>query len=274
VVLLGALALFGVIDFSLRPNNPGSILTMGLQYGSGEQSYYLKSIIAVVFGFLGAYIFSLSTLIRRYVMFDLQPRAYYAIVQRIIFSCSVALAIRFVAESWMSPKEGHMLPALFFLVGMVPESGFTFLQDIFKSKLRSRDQSMEPQLSIIDGVSIFQQLRLQEEGIDTLQNLVTCDPVELALKTHFDLSRIEDWASQAQLYLHFPGNIERLRKVGLRTARDFVAVNKKGYMPKLAEELKIDTELLSAIAEVMEQTEIPARQAPKAAEQILGYKPV
>jgi len=212
--------------------------------------YYIKSIAALRFGFLGACIFSLTNFIRRYITMDLPPRVYYAMGIRVIVACAIALMIRFVTED--SLMNTDYLPALFFMIGLFPESGLEFLKTVFKSILGIGIDKRKFPLTMIEGISVFHEYRLREEGIDNVQNLATADLEDLVFKTSFCKNQVKDWISQSKLCLHFEKNMETFRDVGIRNMDEFLLV----YDSKaISDALKIPADRLLAVGEVIKTLE-------------------
>ena len=59
-------------------------------------------------------------------------------------------------------------------------------------------------LSDLDGVNIWYEARLVEEGIEDMQNLATANLVDVILHTRVPVGRLVDWLDQASLALHLP----------------------------------------------------------------------
>jgi hypothetical protein len=84
-------------------------------------------------------------------------------------------------------------------------------------------------LSALDGVTIWEQARLLEEGIEDLENLATANLVDVLLSMRIPVARLVDWLDQALLLIHLLGSgndqqaYRRLRAMGLRTATDLEA---------------------------------------------------
>jgi hypothetical protein len=53
----------------------------------------------------------------------------------------------------------------------------------------------------VEGITVFVAQRLSEEGVDAIQHLAFCDPVDLARRTRYTLATVADWKDQAILYL-------------------------------------------------------------------------
>jgi hypothetical protein len=81
-------------------------------------------------------------------------------------------------------------------------------------------------LSDLDGLTIWDQARLFEEGIEDLHGLVTANLVDVILGTRIPVDRLVDWLDQALLYMHIPAESDKrfprdeLRALGIRTATD------------------------------------------------------
>ena len=73
---------------------------------------------------------------------------------------------------------------------------------------------------MIEGLNRFHEVRLSEAGIDNAQNLAEASLVSLILKTPFGPHQLIDWIGQAQLFLEFKDDLDKLRRHGIRTAFD------------------------------------------------------
>ncbi len=180
------------------------------------------------FSFLGAYIFSVQELIRRYKTFDLQPQVYSSIFMRMV----VAVVITFVGASVIqlaggeiagNPAGGSPAPAawaavLAFVIGIFPQRGIRWFVQRTNTILNTpTDVSNERPLEYIIGVSTWHQARLAEMGIDDAQNLATADIRELLLTTRFDTQEIIHWIDQAILFVKVGKKIDRFRDVKIMT---------------------------------------------------------
>jgi len=85
-------------------------------------------------------------------------------------------------------------------------------------------------LSELDGLSVWDEARLAEEGIEDLQGLTTANLVDVLLHTRVPVARLVDWLDQAFLYLRLPDGEDgkavrgRLRSLGIRGATDLERV--------------------------------------------------
>nr|MBA2600487.1 hypothetical protein [Actinomycetota bacterium] len=183
---------------------------------------------ALRFGFLGAYAFILQNMVRRYFQMDLRNHAYVSAIARVILVAALIVAIHPI-WAWTGAAEEVELAFAFFL-GFFPEMGFRLLRHQLSSFVRS-DETMDERYPLrdLDGLNVWCQARLMEEGIEDMQNLTTANLVDLMLYTRMPVGRIADWIDQAFLYLRVGGGVEgvetdraKLRRLGIRTATDLI----------------------------------------------------
>jgi hypothetical protein len=163
------------------------------------------------FGFLGAYSFIFQMLIRRFFQSDLRPSAYAHSVLRII----VVLLVVATLYQVLPTNNLRTQAVVAFVVGFFPLVGMQALQRIAAAALRAAVPSLSPPypLNQIDGLSVWYEARLLEEGIEDMQSLATANFVDVILHTRVPVGRLVDWVDQAHLYLHFDrierGSMER-----------------------------------------------------------------
>jgi hypothetical protein len=183
------------------------------------------------FGFVGAYVFILQDLTRRYFRDDLKPGAYISAIVRVIV---VTMIVTAVNQVWPSQLTADTEAVFAFLVGFFPESGLRLLLASLTRPLARLFPSVgaEYPLHEIDGLSIWYEARLLEEGIEDIQNLTTANLVDVMLRTRVPVNRLIDWLDQGFLFLHLPsdGHDRRraLLRLGIRTASDLEEVWTRG----------------------------------------------
>jgi hypothetical protein len=111
-----------------------------------------------------------------------------------------------------------------------PDVGWQALKAFIKLPLRPLVRSLRQlyPLSDLDGLNVWYEARLLEEGVEDMQNLATCNLVDVMLNTRIPVERLVDWVDQSILYLHLgkpikkdaEGPREQLRRYGIRTATD------------------------------------------------------
>ena len=152
------------------------------------------------FGFLGAYSFILQMLIRRFFQSDLRPAAYANALMRLI-----VVLILIAALYQILPQDNPQSAAVVaFLIGFFPLAGMQAIQRFTATALRVVVPSLNPPypLNQIDGLSVWYEARLLEEGIEDMQSLATANLVNVILHTRVPVGRLVDWVDQAHLYLH------------------------------------------------------------------------
>ena len=187
------------------------------------------------YGFLGAYVFGISSLVRQFVTDDLQPR-YYA-----------SLTIRFVTVfvlSWLvylilpASEESQALLVAFF-IGLFPATGLRLVQRVVTAVIGMVSQGFnEPlPLSKLDGLNAYHEDRLLLEGIENMQNLASANTVDLMLRTRFTVEQIIDWMDQSLLQIHVRDRFEDFRRSGIRTATDFMDAYEAPDLPNDSERI-------------------------------------
>lgn len=164
------------------------------------------------FAYLGAYVFTMQSLVRRFFQTDLRPSAYASALLRFIVVLSVTVALLQVVD-----EPTGTTAAVAFVVGIFPVIAIQALQRVATAVLGvvvPTARSDYP-LNQIDGLDLWYEARLLEEGIEDMQNLTTANLVDVMLHTRVPVSRLVDWVDQAHLYLHLDraerGPLERHR---------------------------------------------------------------
>jgi len=183
---------------------------------------------AVVFGFLGAYVFVTSDIVRRYFRDDIKAGAFVSAILRII---SVVIMVHvvsplpvFQADGVAGMSGGVMLEVVAFGLGFFPLRGLQLLRAAVAPAARTvMPRAPRRDLGTLDGMTLWYESRFFEDGVEDLQTLSTASLVELMLRVRVPIQRLIDWVDQAVLTLHLSGNadvIRELRKLGIRSACD------------------------------------------------------
>ena len=151
------------------------------------------------FAFVGAYIFSIQSLVRRFFQSDLRPSAYASLLVRFVVALSAMLALHQLLDI---PTRTEA--AIAFVVGIFPTIALQALERAAEQILGAfvQQPTADYPLSQIDGLDLWYQARLVEEGIEDMQNLATANLVDVMLHTRVPVDRLIDWVDQAHLYLH------------------------------------------------------------------------
>lgn len=189
---------------------------------------------ALQFGFIGAYWFILQDLTRRYFRQDLKTAAYVSASVRLVV---VTITVATVALLPLgSPAQ---LNVLAFFIGVFPQVGVQVLKSALGNVIRGvPNLSAKFPLSDLDGLTVWDQARLLEEGIEDMHALATANLVDLLLGTRVPVNTLVDWVDQTLLYLCVPKKPrdkkkpqdqqqqprDELRIFGIRTATDLTRV--------------------------------------------------
>jgi hypothetical protein len=178
------------------------------------------------YSFLGAYAFIVQSLIRRFFQSDLRPSAYAGVVLRIV----VVLVTMVALHQLLRPLDVATEAAVAFIVGFFPVIAFQALQRAAAAALRVVVPQLTPDypLNQLDGLNVWYEARLVEEGIEDMQNLATANLVDVMLHTRVPVGRLIDWVDQAQLYLHLDRAERGYRERRLVRATPKPAVNGGG----------------------------------------------
>lgn len=190
----------------------------------------------VRFGFLGAYFYAVQMLVRRYFQNDLKTSAYLNATMRVVIVVLLTWTVDLgLTASAGSEPTGAVYSQAFrsmlaFVIGVFPDVGWKAIQELIKVPIRPLVPSLRQPypLADLDGLNVWYEARLLEEGLEDMQNLATCNLVDVMLNTRIPVERLVDWIDQSILYLHLgtengkdaSGARERLRRYGIRTATD------------------------------------------------------
>jgi hypothetical protein len=179
-------------------------------------------------GFLGAYVWGLLALARRYFVSDLHPGLYYGLTTRMLVAAVVSLIIYNASQALTGADTGvadggitaMIWPALAFTIGAFPQRGVQWLTT--RLLISREDEAMRraAPLGMIEGMTPYDQMRLEEEDIDSCYDLASADLVPLVLRTPYSARTIHEWILQAKLCSFFAAGVQDLRKQGIRMLTD------------------------------------------------------
>jgi hypothetical protein len=169
----------------------------------------------------------LQDLTRRYFRQDLKTAAYVSASVRL-----VVVTITVATVALLPLGSPAYLNALAFFIGVFPQIGVQVLKSALGDVLRGvPNLSAKFPLSDLDGLTVWDQARLLEEGVEDMHALATANLVDLLLGTRVPVNTLVDWVDQAVLYLCVPKKPrdqqqprDELRIFGIRTAADLIRV--------------------------------------------------
>jgi hypothetical protein len=174
------------------------------------------------FAFLGAYVFIVQMLLRRFFGSDLRSSAYTTALLRITVVLVSVAALYQLLEIWLggTGEVRRWEAAIAFTIGFFPLVATQVLVRAVSAPLRMATPSLESDypLNQLDGLNIWYEARLVEENVEDMQNLATANFVDVMLHTRVPVGRLVDWVDQAHLCLHLD-RVERGRRENWRAWR-------------------------------------------------------
>jgi hypothetical protein len=203
------------------------------------------------YGFVGAYAFVTGMLVRRFFQTDLRPSAYTSAILRIVLVLLIVAVVHQVGGA-ITPAAVTAEVALAFVIGFFPLAGLQLIQRVAAKTFGTVVQPLKPEypLDQLDGLNLWYETRLLEEGVEDMQNLTSMNLVDVILHTKVPPGRVIDWLDQAFLLTHLDSTNRRelrqkqrdaslghdaeplsgsaarvaLRRAGIRTATDLLKV--------------------------------------------------
>lgn len=218
--------------------------TRGVDYGRGANflllgpfiesyaadtlgDFYHQLVIGLTafqFGFLGAYIYFVTSLLRSYFTLDLTNHTLIAGAIRMATSSVLALVLSFALPGLLPGDESgdaflRTLPVFAFFIGYFPNRGLLWLERAGSKMLGLGQQKYrQTPLSSLTGISSAHELRFEREGYDNVENLAHADALDLAVRTGFGYRQLGDWIGEARLRLAMGEDFETFaHKTWLRT---------------------------------------------------------
>jgi hypothetical protein len=177
---------------------------------------------------LGAYLWGVQHVLRRYWLNDLHPAVYYGLSARLMLA-GVLAVVTFNGAGALSgggSTEGPGItaaiwPTLAFLLGMFPERGLHWLTNrapIFAAE--PHPAATQAPLEMIEGMEAGDVVRLGEQGIDNCHDLANTDFLPMLLKCPYSARQLADWILQAKLCASFGDAVVDLRRFGVHNILD------------------------------------------------------
>ncbi len=150
----------------------------------------------MLYTFAGVYLFNLGTIIRRLYLGDLNEQVFWGAINRLWLSLGLGLVIL------KTPLPGgeSISASVFFAIGFIANIVLEWLlSNVLKALSVGKPKSPDLPLQMVRGINIWKEYRLEEEGIENVQNLATADVAELTVRTHYNIRTLIDWIDQAIL---------------------------------------------------------------------------
>ena len=210
ILLLKPLPIDGSSQFGVDYSKGANFLMLGPNmeyYVNNKTEEYMESLMGTLsafqFGFLGAYVYFITHLLRSYFTLDLTPNTFVASSIRMMMGALLALVCAFLFLG----DNKSVIPIISFFIGFFPQRGLLLIEKystaVFMSlpgvKNFQKGKYTATDLSQLPGMSFAHEVRLEREGYDNVENLTHADAVELAVRTGFGYKQLQQWISQATL---------------------------------------------------------------------------
>ena len=217
----------------VKPGSVGQVFSMPGSVGEVSSTMAAPKGLSIpfdsfCFGFLGAYFYIFQMLVRRYFQNDLKTPAYINATLRIIIVILLVWVVDLLLRDAITNDASRLVFA--FIIGVFPYVGWQAIQALIRLPFQFVVPTLRRKhpLSDLDGLNIWYESRLLEEGIEDMQNLATADLVDVILNTRIPVDRLIDWVDQSLLYMHLgksktrvgESDRDKLRRFGIRTATD------------------------------------------------------
>lgn len=207
----------------------------------------MESLAAFQFGFLGAYIYFLTHLVRSYFTLDLTPDIFVSSSVRMIMGSVLSLVLAFavveigedgafVQLAGLEVFSIGWLPFLSFMIGFFPDRALMWMSKRLSSAFGLMEREYKNlDLRFMSGMAHGHELRLRREGYDNVENLAHANCLDLAVRTGFGYRQLESWIGEAKLRFHFREDFDQFRKktgiVDMSDLARFVAQSKSSGQP-------------------------------------------
>lgn len=166
------------------------------------------------YGFVGAYAFVTGMLVRRFFQTDLRPSAYTSAILRIVLVLLIVAVVHQIVGAITTAAVTAEV-ALAFVIGFFPLAGLQLVQRAAARTFGTVVPPLKPDypLDQLDGLNLWYETRLLEEGVEDMQNLTSMNLVDVVLHTKVPPGRLIDWLDQAFLLTHLDStNHKELRR--------------------------------------------------------------
>ena len=212
----------------------GWFLTLSRVYPSLSSSEAAATFLpgSFAFGFAGAFAASLLNVFDDFNNFNLEPRTYYSITYRILFSSTAAFVMVKAINLFLDPGQtfdnNAGAPLLAFGIGLFPvEKTWNVITAWTARIMKTASEVSETgaALAVIQGLEDQRnRQKLIDVDISTVQALATADPFWLFFQTTFPLRSVVDMMDKAILYLYIGDKTKDLRTHGINGMIELVAL--------------------------------------------------
>ena len=173
---------------------------------------------------LGAYVWGINHIFKRYSVNNLNSVVYYRLIARMILASVVAVVIFNTSDIFIEVQSELLWIPIALFIGMFPQRAWQSVMERLPALFTATDPSVKKlPLEMIQGIQMDDRLRLEEEGIYTCYHLANHDFIPLLLSTHYSARQLVDWILQARLCVYVGEAVRALREHGIRRVTDLKA---------------------------------------------------
>jgi hypothetical protein len=208
---------------------------------------FVDSTVLLLYAFVGVYIFNLGDMIRRLYLADVSEQVFWGAINRLLLSMGLALVILKSGLNWGAE--------FYFTIGFLANIVLDWLLErALKLLNMAQPKQDDLPLQMVKGINIWKEYRLEEEGIENVQNLATADAVDLAVRTHYSARTLIDWIDQAIVLARLTSDQVKamtsqamaISAIELATAAPENNNGDKTFANALAAKLNVDPVLMAA----------------------------
>lgn len=222
---------------------------------------FVEASVPLLYAFIGVFLFNLGTMVRRLYLADITEQVFWAGVNRLLLSMGLALVImKSGAQNWGAE--------FYFTIGFMANIVLDWLlENSLKLLNITKPKQDDLPLQMVRGINIWKEYRLEEEGIENVQNLATADAVDLAVRTHYSARTLIDWIDQSIVLARLTNDQVKamtsqamaLSAVELAAAAPANSNGDRTFSNALADKLKVDPVLMAATLDRLYEDEYVRR---------------
>ena len=209
---------------------------------------FVEACVPLLYAFTGVYLFNLGSMVRRLYLADITEQVFWSGVNRLLLSLGLALVImRGGGEKWGAE--------FYFTIGFMANIVLDWLLEKSLKLLNiNQPKQVDLPLQMVKGINIWKAYRLEEEGVENVQNLATADVVDLAVRTHCSARTLIDWIDQSIMLARLTsdqvkaitGQAMAISAVELASSAPANNNGDKTFANALAAKLNVDPVLMAA----------------------------
>lgn len=222
---------------------------------------FVEASAPLLYAFIGVFLFNLGTMVRRLYLADITEQVFWAGVNRLLLSMGLALVImKGGGQNW----GAEFYFAIGFMANIVLD---WLLENALKLLNITKPKQDDLPLQMVRGINIWKEYRLEEEGIENVQNMATADAVDLAVRTHYSARTLIDWIDQSIVLARLTheqvqamaSQAMALSAVELAAAAPANSNGDRTFSNALADKLKVDPVLMAATLDRLYEDEYVRR---------------